>query len=343
MTEKKNFAFKSRIYSPDDLSKKWFVEYYAPHRVRKYGDINKYTTFQSRLSAAKKLQKKILTELELNYADPVYDKLMYYLSAENGLSEATMITYTSVIQLFFLSMRGKAVSRDAVEAYFYEFGARASGASFNKHITVLLKYFRKAGCEHYFENIKRVKVVSSPARYFQAYQIEQLADHLRATDTDLLYFCRCLFYLFARPNEVRQQQPYNVYLDEQKILFPAKISKNKKSMFCRVPDVFMSEIERSVRQSEMYLFPAHRTKFKPAGKNTYGERMRKVLRSLSYPVGYSIYSWKHTGVVTAKKGGADVKDIMMQCRHSSLDETDRYLRQLGVKDMSKFAGIMPPI
>ncbi len=45
---------------------------------------------------------------------------------------------------------------------------------------------------------------------------------------------------------------------------------------------------------------------------------------------YDLYGWKHTGVIALYQATKDVKLIQRQCRHSSLDQTDKYLRDLGL-------------
>jgi hypothetical protein len=60
--DKKNFSEKTvfSIYSPEDLSKRWFLSYYDNDgsRQRVYGTINAGKTFQERMAAADALKKK---------------------------------------------------------------------------------------------------------------------------------------------------------------------------------------------------------------------------------------------------------------------------------------------
>lgn len=52
------------------------------------------------------------------------------------------------------------------------------------------------------------------------------------------------------------------------------------------------------------------------------ERFRKLIKSLKLGTDYTLYSWKHSGV--------DIKSIQNQCRHHSLEQTDIYLKSLGL-------------
>jgi len=51
---------------------------------------------------------------------------------------------------------------------------------------------------------------------------------------------------------------------------------------------------------------------------------------------HTLYSWKHTGVVTAYNAGVDIKSIQRQCRHSAREMTCNYLKSLGLYDNKNF-------
>ena len=72
-------------------------------------------------------------------------------------------------------------------------------------------------------------------------------------------------------------------------------------------------------------------------------RHRKILRALGYSSEYKLYSWKHTGAVALAKAGVGLKAIQLQLRHHSLDQTDEYLRQLGVEDFEELIEQFPAI
>jgi len=47
--------------------------------------------------------------------------------------------------------------------------------------------------------------------------------------------------------------------------------------------------------------------------------------------------------VMAIKAGIGVKQLQIQLRHHSLDETDKYLRQMGVRDVGNLRSDFPGI
>ncbi len=73
------------------------------------------------------------------------------------------------------------------------------------------------------------------------------------------------------------------------------------------------------------------------------EKHKRILKKLNFGKGYCMYSWKHTGAIAAVKAGVSVKELQMQLRHHSLDETDKYLRQMGVRHITNFRVSMPDI
>ncbi|MBD2704777.1 hypothetical protein IC229_29355 [Spirosoma sp. BT702] len=55
-----------------------------------------------------------------------------------------------------------------------------------------------------------------------------------------------------------------------------------------------------------------------------------MLDYLGFPPGYDLYGWKHTGVIALYMATKDMKLIQQQCGHSTITQTDEYLRDLGL-------------
>lgn len=81
----------------------------------------------------------------------------------------------------------------------------------------------------------------------------------------------------------------------------------------------------------------------PVGINYMANLHRKYLKELGFGIEHKLYSWKHTGAVMYIKNGGNVKELQIQLRHYSLDETDLYLRQLGVSDLTNLEEDFPPL
>jgi len=80
-----------------------------------------------------------------------------------------------------------------------------------------------------------------------------------------------------------------------------------------------------------YVFQ-RKNEIKPVSKNVMGGRYRKLVKDLKISKDYTLYFWKHSGVVAAYNAGVDIKTIQKQCRHQSLEQTDIYLKSLGLDE-----------
>lgn len=149
-------------------------------------------------------------------------------------------------------------------------------------------------------------------------------------DPELWLAIRLLYYCFIRPNEIRQLKICHFDMINQQILIPSAISKNGKTEFVTIPNGFLEELK-----SEISGYPNAFLFSKDGGAtafsmNVLANRHRKILEELNLYGEYTLYSWKHTGVVDAYKNGVDIKSIQLQCRHHNLSMTDIYLKSLGL-------------
>jgi integrase len=68
-----------------------------------------------------------------------------------------------------------------------------------------------------------------------------------------------------------------------------------------------------------------------------------IRKKLGLPTSYKFYRWKHTGAMMANNSGMTVKDIQMQMRHHSLDETDKYLKKMKAVDSDYLKNDFPDL
>lgn len=59
---------------------------------------------------------------------------------------------------------------------------------------------------------------------------------------------------------------------------------------------------------------------------------------------YSVYSYKHSGVISLYKATKDIKLVQAQCRHETLEQTNTYLRDLELHvDYDRLSGWKPEV
>ncbi len=173
---------------------------------------------------------------------------------------------------------------------------------------------------------------------------KQLKNLLIAEDTELYIFCMCVFYTFVRPIELRRLKVSQVNLKDKKIQIIGKGAKNKKTQYVMIPkplaDIFI-EYKFLERPTNDFLFSSDNDiKY---SRNKFSSNFSALRDKYELPKNYSLYCWKHTGVVEYYKMGCGIKFIQMQCRHSSLDETDKYLKSLGLFENDEILNNAPEI
>lgn len=342
--EKKVFP-SFQVYSPRDLSKKWFVYWYeGRRRRRKYGSINQHTTYAARQKAAESL----IDELKASHRRQVSkaeETIRQYIAQNASMwRKSTLEHYKGKTNLFFEYLGGQDLTKEALSGFLQHIQDTRHPTTYNKYVVTLKKLLGAAGYGHLTTGIENMKASSTPARYFQRHQARRLLDAIDEQDSNLGLFVRFLYYCFIRPRELRALRVGDILLEEGEIRVPGKASKNAKTQFVVIPDAFRPWLGCLYdRPPGEYLFPSAADRSKPLGKNTMYRRHQKILDAMGFGQGYTLYSWKHTGAVMAAKAGISVKELQLQLRHHSLDETDRYLRQMGVKDLGKLRENFPGI
>ncbi|MCU0439147.1 MAG: tyrosine-type recombinase/integrase [Raineya sp.] len=181
------------------------------------------------------------------------------------------------------------------------------------------------------KGIQNLKEEETKSTAFEKEHIKLLANALKEESTETYIFCMFVFYTFIRPIELRRLQVSQVNLTTNKIQIFGSQSKNKKTEFVMIPEPLkeiLTEYKFLERSKDDFLFSDH--KDLGYSKNKYSTLFAKISKKLQMPKAYTLYCWKHTGVVEYYLAGCGLKFIQMQCRHASLDETNKYLKSLGL-------------
>lgn len=157
---------------------------------------------------------------------------------------------------------------------------------------------------------------------------------------DMLFYIRIIYYTYLRPIEILRLKIQDIRLDLGKIILTGKRSKNRKQGAVTIPQSFIDEFKsRGLQQypADWYLFSRGlKPGPSPHGRGSVTLEHGKTLKKLGFGPEYTMYSWKHTGVVNAYKAGINLHQIMLQLRHSSLDMTQIYLKTLGLEENTEF-------
>lgn len=238
----------------------------------------------------------------------------------------------------------RRIDSHLMKDFFTHLANEKHGKTHNAYLRCFKQVFKGVGQQALLNGIEPLNAKSSPAKYFQRHQIERLKKNLLEQDPELWLFCQFIYFCFIRPGELRQLKVGDILFDEWKICLPSHVSKNKTQQYVTIPVAFRPSLERlKERSPQEYLFPSNMDVTKPQGANAMLSRFRKILNEMGFGQEYKLYSWKHTGAVACVRAGVGVKQLQIQLRHHSLEEVDRYLRQLGVWDLEgleeKFPGV----
>lgn len=344
-TEKKVFPeFKIKPY--EDMAQRWYVLFKFEGRWRKrYGNINSYETYDERMRAARRLVRQLKTELPRQHGKEERLARKYIEANQYRWRKKTLQQYYTVCNSFFEFMEDRMVDADGVGEYLQRLMETRHANTYNRYLIMLRPLLKASGMDYLLENYKSIRAEKTPARYLQPYQAKRLMEAIEERDEDLALFVKFIYYCFIRPGELRLLKAGDILLEDEEIRVPNTISKNRKLQYVVVPKPFMPVLKFLYSYSpNAYIFQSPLDASKPIGERTMYRRHQVILDQLNFGTGYTLYSWKHTGAVAlAKTGKVSMKELQLQLRHHSLDETDKYLRQMGVKDLGRLKSNFPTI
>jgi len=160
----------------------------------------------------------------------------------------------------------------------------------------------------------------------------------------LSYASRAILYTFIRISELRRLKIKNVRNYKEGFFdLSTGITKNKKKIFNRlyIDPVFVAELEKlnwekyfdNEKLDDYYVFTNNMVPY-PVKVNSYrlSKSFRTVLEKLEIynteNKKYSLYSMKASGNIDAYESGWDLFQISIQNRHSTVKQTEVYLRKL---------------
>jgi integrase len=180
-------------------------------------------------------------------------------------------------------------------------------------------------------------VVSKKHAAYTTDQVDKLRQLIGDRDQQMLLFIRFIYFTLARPKELRLLKVSDIRLDFKRILVRGEVSKTSIEEFVGISPA----LEDIINQSGILKYPADNYVFGikgspdliPVGKNYFGKRFRVFITESQFRQlnpNYSLYSFKHTGAVQLYLATKDPYLVQRQCRHTTLDQTMTYLKDLGL-------------
>ncbi|WP_177225765.1 tyrosine-type recombinase/integrase [Arsenicibacter rosenii] len=275
--------------------------------------------------------------------------LEYYQATKlPTLSKQSGRTYTSIAKLFTEYLKKNKLQNlplnrfDTHQANLYFDRLLQAGGSNNKHnkhlgfISTFFNFYlkRRTITENPCEAISELAENAGNHKPFKPDQIADIKTYLEETnDRQLWLFINFIYYTFSRPHEeVRLLKVSDI--ERNTIRIDASTAKGNRVLYKKIPP----GLEQLLQQYRIRLAPSHYYVFsrsgipgpEPVGEAYFYDRHKKMLDSLELPKGYDLYGWKHTGVISLYIATRDMKKIQRQCGHTSIEQTDQYLRDLGL-------------
>jgi integrase len=201
----------------------------------------------------------------------------------------------------------------------------------------LMKRNLKLFAENPATTVDKLPVISRKHAALSEVQMEKVKEQcVLGNLPSMLLFIQMIYYTFGRPREIVRLKIENVDFLNNRILFPAHISKGRTDEYVGITPALREKLlalNLDQYPPEFYLF-GHKSKPGPKAMDyTYFYRKNTIIfKRLGFDkasVNHSVYSYKHSGVIALYLATKDIILCQHQCRHKSVNQTMIYLRDLG--------------
>jgi integrase len=163
------------------------------------------------------------------------------------------------------------------------------------------------------------------------------------------FISQFMYYTLARTSEISKMQVKHIGMYNPDMIYLAKEnSKSRIERHITIHPALEKLLERfNIRKldPEWFIFSKGALPgpdWEP-GK-IHGEKYRaNVLDKLGYHKDYTLYSWKHTGVVSAWRAGVSKSALFVQLGYKSTDSFEIYLKSLGLFDNEELKTKFPAL
>lgn len=173
-------------------------------------------------------------------------------------------------------------------------------------------------------------------RYYDDLTAGKLKEMISKNNPYLYSFIEFIYYTATRPkSEARLLQIKHLLFDRKLIHIPGNVSKNKTGDYIPMSEELAMVLQHLRNMDpELYIWGPRGPAKKPAGQNHFSVNFKPYKEKLGLGPEYSIYGFKHLRCIHLAQAGANPYDIMRLFRHSSLEQTQIYMKDLGLTDYS---------
>lgn len=195
-----------------------------------------------------------------------------------------------------------------------------------------------------FASIKKLKQIETITnRAWKSDEIEILMPILQKQENQTLFlFSQFIYWLWLRPADIVNLKVIDFDLHRFKVLVPASITKNSKTKWITIPENFRPLLLATgikEQRHDKYIFAIDENRkgkkatlfgFEPCADNLFSKYFAAIREGTQVSKEVKLYGLKRNGFCNAAENGASIYTLKDHARHSTLDETDTYLRNSGI-------------
>ena len=368
-----NYKMAKLFDADSDIGQRWFVYYFFKNpetgkyiRFRRWISSRLLTRAQ-RYNKARDLIRETNLKLQKGFnpfvQQPGRPSLLIqiineYLEIKRlTLRYRSYISYKSYLKHFIAWLTRSKLEKIECEAFNSQHATRymdyvlkekrRNNRTYNNILQVIRSFFNFVTTRQYIEINPFARLGELPTEEteiiaFNRAELDVIAKELPAYNYDLYVIALMVFTCFIRPQEiVRLRVRHLVDLQDQ-LRLSGDITKNRKNETIIIPPQLREAIAHLDLSfpGEYYVFGNHLKRCtKKASANCIFTAWREFAQK--FHLDKTLYALKHTGNGMALEAGANARDLQLQNRHSSLDETQRYLDRFSRVASERFLNSFP--
>lgn len=193
-----------------------------------------------------------------------------------------------------------------------------------------------------FAGIDALKQTTSRHIPFTDKQMQQIDNLIKEPHFEFWLFTRFIYYLYMRGEEIVKLQLEDINMNLHAVIVYGDKTKTKSQKAPYIPDALydiLQKLNLNQHPQKWYLFS---TGLKPGPKQLTRDWItqlfkRWVKEPLKLGKEFTMYAFKHTGIINAHAQGKSIKGIQLQAGHKTEKQTRGYMIRQGLIANDEFA------
>ncbi len=358
------------------LTERWYVEYKFKHP-----ETNKYVIFRewissklntrtARYAKASELKRAINIKLQTGYNPfentqknynirQAFEEILKIKEATTG--KRSNSTYKSLSNSFLVwldkkgydKLRPSEFSKSNAQEFldYLLLSKQLSARTYNNHLVAMRTFFdcffeREFIEVNVWKKLKKLRTKETNLSFFNATERKEIAEFLTEEHYQLYCVALLIYYCYLRPAEIVRLKISDIDFVKNQIIVKGSQSKNGRTQIV----VMHPNLVECLKGLHLEKYPPHYNIFAtskrllPSETEIAPTRIADAWRwyvKEKHNIDKNIYDFKPSGVSEALEGGIHAREIQLQIRHHSLDQTQIYLDKISNVAGQTFREKMP--